>query len=234
MADQINKLPPSPNIDSSVTKPTWDWFIKIGKTVNQVVDWVNGYSAPTTVPAHASTHARGAGDAVSADSIFPAQTGNSGKVLTTDGTTATWGIISGTPAGAVMPFAMATPPAGWLECKGQLVSRTNYAALFAAIGTAFGAGDGSTFGLPELRGEFVRGWDDARGVDTGRTFGSAQGQDIQPHAHTVPSRYQASPWNGGGVAATDAGGTAVGTPTASVGTTETRPRNIALLYCIKT
>jgi phage-related tail fiber protein len=66
----------------------------------------------------------------------------------------------------------------------QLISRTTYADLFAAIGTTFGVGDGSTtFGIPDLRGEFARGWDDARGVDTGRTFGSAQAEDFKAHTH---------------------------------------------------
>jgi hypothetical protein len=79
------------------------------------------------------------------------------------------------PAGAVMHFAQATAPNGWLVCNGQAVSRTTYAALFTAIGTTYGAGDGSTtFSLPDLRGEFIRGADVGRGVDAGRVVGSAQ------------------------------------------------------------
>ncbi|MCK9131735.1 phage tail protein [Haemophilus influenzae] len=63
--------------------------------------------------------------------------------------------------GEVAFFARTTPPSGWLKANGAAVSRTTYAALFAAIGTTFGAGDGSsTFNLPDLRGEFVRGLDD--------------------------------------------------------------------------
>ena len=66
-------------------------------------------------------------------------------------------------------------PTGWLKCNGALLSRTTYAALFAVIGTTYGAGDGSTtFALPDLRGEFLRGLDDGRGVDGGRALGSAQ------------------------------------------------------------
>ena len=84
------------------------------------------------------------------------------------------------PSGAVMYFAGQTAPTGWLKANGAAVSRTTYAALFAAIGTTYGAGDGrSTFNLPDLRGEFIRGWDDGRGVDTGRVFGSAQGDAIR-------------------------------------------------------
>lgn len=78
-------------------------------------------------------------------------------------------------AGAVAHFAMSSAPDGWLKANGALVSRTAYADLFAAIGTGFGTGDGSTtFALPDLRGEFIRGWDNGRGVDASRVFGSAQ------------------------------------------------------------
>ena len=88
------------------------------------------------------------------------------------------------PSGAVLYFAGRTAPAGWLKANGAAVSRTAYAALFAAIGTTYGAGDGrSTFNLPDLRGEFLRGWDDGRGVDTGRGFGSAQAHALQSHQH---------------------------------------------------
>lgn len=79
------------------------------------------------------------------------------------------------PVGSVYTFAGATVPTGWLKCNGALLSRTTYAALFSVIGTTYGAGDGATtFALPDLRGEFVRGVDDGRGVDAGRTLGSAQ------------------------------------------------------------
>ena len=88
------------------------------------------------------------------------------------------------PSGAVLYFAGRTAPAGWLKANGAAVSRTAYAALFAAIGTTYGAGDGrSTFNLPDLRGEFLRGWDDGRGVDTGRALGSAQAHALQSHQH---------------------------------------------------
>lgn len=92
------------------------------------------------------------------------------------------------PPGAVMYFARNTAPPGWLKCNGAAISRTAYSKLFAAIGTAFGAGDGfTTFNLPDLRGEFVRGWDDGRGVDGGRAFGSFQAGMIQSHSHTGSS-----------------------------------------------
>ena len=98
------------------------------------------------------------------------------------------------PSGAVLYFAGRTAPAGWLKANGAAVSRTAYAALFAAIGTTYGAGDGrSTFNLPDLRGEFLRGWDDGRGVDTGRGFGSAQAHALQSHQHGLA---MAADWAG--------------------------------------
>ena len=79
------------------------------------------------------------------------------------------------PPGMVNAFAGSTAPAGYLLCNGAAVSRTTYANLFAVIGTTYGAGNGTTtFNLPDLRGEFIRGFDAGRGVDNGRTLGSWQ------------------------------------------------------------
>jgi microcystin-dependent protein len=95
---------------------------------------------------------------------------------------------SAVPSGAVMAFAMNSPPTGWLKCNGAAVSRATYSDLFTAIGTTFGVGDGSTtFNVPDLRGEWVRGWADDRAVDTGRVFGSAQSEMIGPHNHGASS-----------------------------------------------
>lgn len=76
------------------------------------------------------------------------------------------------------------PPVGFLACNGAAVSRTAYAALFAAIGTLYGAGDGvNTFNLPDDRGNFSRAWDSGRGVDPGRAFGSEQAHALGTHNH---------------------------------------------------
>lgn len=81
----------------------------------------------------------------------------------------------GTAAGAVMHFALAAAPKGWLACDGRAVSRSQYGTLFSAVGTLFGAGDGvATFNLPDLRGEFIRGLDMGKGIDAGRALGSGQ------------------------------------------------------------
>ncbi len=77
------------------------------------------------------------------------------------------------PAGTVDYFANVTAPNGYLECNGQSVSTTTYAELFAAIGYLYG-GSGATFILPDLRGEFIRGADNGRGVDAARVLGSSQ------------------------------------------------------------
>lgn len=88
------------------------------------------------------------------------------------------------PAGAIQLFAMSAVPSGWLECNGAAVSRTTYANLFAAIGTTYGAGNGTTtFNLPDLRGMFVRGWDNGRSLDPGRALGSQQAAANNPHTH---------------------------------------------------
>jgi microcystin-dependent protein len=92
---------------------------------------------------------------------------------------------SGYDVGEIKYFAMNTAPIGYLKANGAAISRTTYSDLFTAIGTTFGSGDGSTtFNLPDLRGVFPRGWDDSRGYDTGRTFGSYQADDNKAHTHT--------------------------------------------------
>lgn len=79
------------------------------------------------------------------------------------------------PVGAIFQLFRDTPPSGFLECNGAAISRSTYASLFGQIGTMFGAGNGSTtFNLPDLRGEFLRGWDHGRGIDDGRGMGSWQ------------------------------------------------------------
>lgn len=170
-------------------------------------------------------------------------------VVVHDGITA-GGFPQALPAGSLIYYAGSVAPAGYLKANGALLSRTTYAALFAAIGTLFGAGDGSaTFNLPDLRGEFIRGWDNGRGVDAGRAFGSAQGDAIRNITGYFSGASACSMFDyadgafmltqkfGVGVAGD---GTVVGyndvsfnaswaVPTAN----ENRPRNVALLPCIK-
>lgn len=134
------------------------------------------------------------------------------------------------PVSTVLYVSQQTAPTGFLKCNGAAISRTTYSALFAAIGTVFGVGNGATtFNLPDLRGEFIRGWDDARGIDAGRAFGSWQADELRSHQHFV---YREGGGEGGAMA--DAA-TSTNYPTATTftGGTETRPRNCALLAIIK-
>ena len=120
---------------------------------------------------------------------LPPNDGDSGQVLQTDGSGvlsfATFGSV---PAGSVFCFAAQSPPTGYLECNGQIVARSGtYANLFAAIGTAFNTGgeSSSQFRLPDLRGEFVRGYDHGRGVDSGRNVAhNIQSAQFGQHNHS--------------------------------------------------
>jgi len=150
--------------------------------------------------------------------------------------------------GVVAGFSRTTAPAGWLKANGAAISRNTYSALFATIGTTYGAGDGSTtFNLPDARGEFIRGVDDGRGIDAGRALGSSQIDTLQNITGTV-GQFDAAFSN---VVATGAFTTTQVNNTTGGGgsgkyltanfdasrvartSAETRPRNIALLYCIK-
>lgn len=159
--------------------------------------------------------------------------------------------------GAIGQFAMPSPPAGWVKANGAALSRAVYSDLFGAIGTTWGSGDGATtFNVPDFRGEFVRGWDDGRGVDAGRAFAAAQAANMPPHQHRLPMGFDASymyAWrdasNGPIFGSSVVGGTqrSLGSVTADGGnvrlaysdselvnaTGELRPRNLAPLICIK-
>ena len=164
------------------------------------------------------------------------------------------------PPGAVIPFAMATAPAGWLICDGSAVSRTTYADLFASIGTTYGTGNNTTtFNLPDLRGEFIRGSDNGRGLDAGRAHGSVQsgtlvGADVDGVSTTNGlGLYTINPSSGFDLLGADptnainlatyqtnnvgflnlgpqAGGTYASRPDLFG---ISRPRNIAMNYCIR-
>ena len=193
---------------------------------------------------------------------LPAADGSSGQALTTDGLGAlSFATITGVPVGAVFYFAASTAPTGYVKANGAAVSREGtFAALFAVIGTTYGAGDGgTTFNLPDLRGEFIRGWDDGRGADPARVFGFPPQGDLTKlvsHTHNtqfVGSNNANNPYtnaygsqqppeqnntggNTGGDNAQDISyfnfNIATGAPS-TAGGAETRPRNVALLACIK-
>ena len=192
---------------------------------------------------------------------LPNSDGDNGDVLQSDGS----GNLSFTalpqavPTGSVHMMATTTAPSGYLECDGSAVSRTTYADLFTIIGTTWGEGDGNTtFELPDLRGEFVRGWDNGKGTDFDRSFASSQGDQNKSHNHTL------SGGNASGTFLTSATldhgttrvdslpdqstvlttNTHIDTSSSSVsytqptmnndGGSEARPRNITMMYVIKT
>lgn len=100
------------------------------------------------------------------------------------------------PAGAVLMWTATSMPSGWLECDGAAVSRTTYAALFAVIGTTFGAGDGaSTFNLPNAKSRFVRGLNgaDAACNELGETGGADSvtltSNELPAHSHSPQSGF---------------------------------------------
>jgi microcystin-dependent protein len=165
------------------------------------------------------------------------------------------GTLGGVPAGTIIYVAMNATPTGYLKANGAAVSRVGYAALFAAIGTTFGVGDGSTtFNLPDLRGQFTRGWVDDGSVDSGRVFGSTQLDAFQnfggsasftsgASGTTLIAGTDRSIFTTGGVGFAPTGSAGFSgartlniDPSTQAGvrtSTETRPTNVALLACIK-
>lgn len=105
------------------------------------------------------------------------------------------------PLGSIIMMPTTTAPTGFLKLNGALVSRTTYANLFAFASSlglvseatwnagqfgSFSVGDGSTtFRLPDLRGMFIRGLDESRGIDSGRALGVWQDQQLLSHSHTI-------------------------------------------------
>ena len=167
--------------------------------------------------------------ALTAGSIVDADVSASAGIAASKLATATQQSL--VPAGAVMPFAMNSVPLGWLPCDGSPVSRSIYAGLFAVVGELYGVGDTSTtFNVPDLRGYFVRGSGTNSDGTVAGAFGGKQADGIKAHTHTTTGN--------AGVFLQSPGsfvyGVASGSEnTGSTGGAETRPKNIALLYCIK-
>jgi microcystin-dependent protein len=210
---------------------------------------------------------------------LPNSDGNSGDMLQTNGSgVLTWQAVQGVPSGSVFCHASTTLPTGYLECNGASVSRSTYADLFAAIGTTWGSVSGTHFNLPDLRGEFIRGFDNSRGVDNGRSFASSQlsqygqhdhggsvsgntGNDSHTHTTKLDNNRvfgytqtgtntdgETSPYGNPGnipgwsisgkLTSSDTHNHSVSLSIANAGGTEnsseTRPRNISMIYIIKT
>jgi microcystin-dependent protein len=230
----------------AVASATASCQLAIGFSATQ--NWLTGDSCQNIRP--------GAGILSTAGTL-----GTNGQALVAcaNGCGVCWGTIAdSTPVGSIAFFAMSTAPTGWLVADGSCVSRSTYSGLYSAIGTTYGAGDGSTtFQLPDLRGRFARGWNSsATGCDPSRVFGSCQSSCVGPHNHTLCAALGSSTdsssqgWTPtGGIFATlrttDRAGLPGDSRTTSAACnvamacagcligTETRPDNIALLPCIK-
>ncbi|MCX6250247.1 MAG: tail fiber protein [Bacteroidetes bacterium] len=153
------------------------------------------------------------------------------------------------PAGMVIPFAGPNIPDGWILCDGSAISRTTYPALYKAIGTAWGTGDGaSTFNLPDMRGMFLRGVANgsvndpdalarmaANGGNSGDKVGSQQADELKSHAHIYSKWYYPSsngPEQNQNGAVEDRSRSDDATSNA-FGGKETRPKNVNVNYIIK-
>jgi len=198
-----------------------------------------------------------------------------GQVLIRENNALTFKAFSTVPTGAVMSFGLKTAPSGWLACNGDPLpsSNTDYAALRALLiadNYPFGCEGqspclpGSNPKVPDLRGYFVRGWDNGRGVDLNRSLGSSQGDTVGTHTHTATPTITVAPTSGNayknlfistsrnvitdtitglpiGTNFVDNNTSYVGRATISATVSvannaesqETKPKNIALLYCIK-
>ena len=191
-------------------------------------------------------------------------TGDSGTVLTSNGAGAapTFKATALTPVGTVIWYAGSSAPGGYLKCNGDAIANgsgttqgitANFSALYAIVGA----------NLPDLRGEFIRGWDDGKGTDSGRSIRSTQTEAYKSHnhdasaAHDVDDPGHAHDMTVRGPSDSEstaiAGGKSDHSLTSSrpshsettgididiavtveaEGGTETRPRNVALLACIK-
>lgn len=146
--------------------------------------------------------------------------------------------------GFITPYSSSNVPSGWLECNGTSVSRTTYSNLYSVVSTNFGCTNATTFCLPDLRGRFIRGWDhgslhDPDGTNrlvsatngvTGDYVGSYQGSAFAAHTHGIGVR---------GTDGTDivGGGSSTALVTIQSGSsgqsTETRPKNVYMMYIIR-
>lgn len=152
------------------------------------------------------------------------------------------------PVGFMAALPVNNIPPGWLEVDNSVKSAAAYPSLAAYLGGAYNDGTepAGYFRLPDSRGEFLRGWDHGRGVDAGRAVGTTQAGEMQSHSHrdlffmggaaggtpNLSSGY-AKTYQGSGSSVFNGTGSSGGLTTTSTGGSETRPRNLAVMWCIK-
>ncbi|MBY2955008.1 tail fiber protein [Escherichia coli] len=208
----------------------WETFATTSANQNITVT-INGTSL--SIPALGKLLQKGSNGAL------PVNQGGTGATNAEDArTNLGLGEGSALPVGVPVPWPSATPPTGWLKCNGAAFSAEEYPELAKAY---------PTNKLPDLRGEFIRGWDDGRGIDTNRSLLSSQGDAIRNIIGAlVDVRFNTYPSDSGvfttsviGDASSDSikGGYAKRVtfdasrvvPTAN----ENRPRNIAFNYIVR-
>lgn len=151
--------------------------------------------------------------------------------------------IASAPVGAIFAWAKETPPEHCLECNGATLT----IAAYPELGAVLAESGATSFTLPDLRGEFVRGWDHGRGADSGRSLGSCQAEGFKSHVHLASaiygggatpvidnalSSYAVTYYDHDTKSQTHETGINAGASTLEAGGTETRPRNVALMYVI--
>ena len=223
--------------DLNALRETGSFLVRSGATNRPVDRWGHLYVIAADQPA---------GDAVvlfpSAVQLYFSQDGHFIRRYT--GTWTAWDQVvteaslsanNYAPTGAVQYYAGVDTPTGWFKCQGQNLSVAAYPELYAVFGSP-GSPGATTFTLPDCRGEFLRGLDESRGVDSGRAIRTAQTEDLASHVHAyshyIPDESTAN-------VADDPSGT-VAVPnllftenTDSAGGTETRPRNVAFNVIIR-
>jgi microcystin-dependent protein len=179
------------------------------------------------------------------ESLVSSNTGNDPTATSGFWRLAGASFFSGNEAGDIKAVAHNNVPSqGWLKCNGAVLARSSYPRLFNMIGTAWNTGGESSvqFRLPDFRGEFLRGFDDGRGVDTGRTFASYQAGQIESHNHrqnaAQTAQFTPAPdttlyYNMTGGGSTDFSSGPANQFTVFTGGSETRPRNKPVNYWIK-
>ena len=152
---------------------------------------------------------------------------------------------SALPVGSIVAFPVDVPPPGFLELDNSVKSSATYPDLSAYLGGKFNKGNEGVgnFRLPESRGEFLRGWDHGRGVDFSRGIGDWQPDEVKEHMHYLMAKYGGG--TGTSIPATvqlglsgqpDTNSKTQGVEAldgSAMGGGETRPRNIAVMWCIK-
>lgn len=179
-------------VDNAIAGLDGDFLPITGGTLtgSLVVQGTSNLQGTVTVTGAVNASGAGSFSSVTATTLTGGINANSVRVINvatpsvgTDAANKTYvdGVVStgGVPSGSILYWGTSVAPAGFLKCDGTSYLRASYASLFAVIGTTYGSVDGTHFNVPDLRGYFVRGLDEGRGVDPGRAIGTNQADAFQ-------------------------------------------------------